>query len=53
MQVKNVFGTGESLLTTGVQCDGTENNIRQCSTGFRSCDDNSRAGVICTKEFGL
>ena len=52
VQTRNVFGPGESLLISGFQCDGNENNISQCPS-LDSCDDNSRAGVICTKEFGL
>ena len=52
MKVTDVFESGESVLTSDVQCNGTENNISQCLvTGngidTHTCDKKNRAGVIC------
>ena len=55
MQDTDIFGPGESVLISDVNCTRltTEKNVSQClGTGIGTCDDSSRAGVICTREFG-
>ena len=48
-----VFGPASSYFSlTGVQCRGTEADIRECphEAGGRGCDTGSVAGVICLPE---
>ena len=53
MQDTDIFGPGASVLISDVNCTRTEKNVSQClGTGIGTCDDNGRAGVICTREFG-